>query len=152
GIWGMLSVAPGVQAQEPSARSVPASSGSQAGDGSETIEQLSARLRKMEEANRNLAAELNRTSKEHEVQMQQLLNKFEEVSRKLPHEKGGAADVSKPEIPGNAPSNPIGPSDVESADEPGSPIPDYWSFETQPGPASSRYRISNIANPRRIPM
>ena len=34
----------------------------------------------------------------------------------------------------------------------GTPEPDYYSFEREPGPAEPRYRISNIANPRKIPL
>ena len=36
--------------------------------------------------------------------------------------------------------------------ERGTPAPDYYSFEFEPGPAEPRHRISNIAGPRKIPL
>jgi len=45
-----------------------------------------------------------------------------------------------------------GAREGEQAAELGSPVPDYYSFEAQPGPPESRYRISNITNPKKIPL
>jgi phosphate-selective porin OprO/OprP len=159
GIWAALWAIPDVRGQEATAPPVPASSESPAGKGTATLEELAERLRKMEEANRGLAAELKRASKEHEAQMRQLLNKYEEVSRRLANASRATPDVSRTAFPGNAPSTAITAGDVDSAaggvdtaDEAGTPIPDYWSFDTEPSPPTPRYRISNIANPRKVPL
>ncbi len=154
GIWGTLAVVvPGVYSEEPPGRIARSSPSVEAavGDGSVTLEQLSDRLRMMEETNRKLAEELERTSKEHAAQMRQILGKYDEMSRRLGGTGVTATDLPPPASPGNAPAVAPGPANVNTTDEPGSPIPDYYSFETEPGPPTPRYRISNIANPRRIP-
>jgi phosphate-selective porin OprO/OprP len=84
--------------------------------------------------------------------MQQLMGKYEEVSRRLANVGSAAPDVPAPAEPGNSRSTTRMPNDLDTADEPGSPIPDYWSFETEPGPPTPRYRISNIASPWKVPL
>ncbi|MFO0891292.1 MAG: porin [Isosphaeraceae bacterium] len=159
GIWGTLAVmVPGVEAQEPSASPPPASPAPEpaAGNDAMVLRELVERLRRMEEDNKKLASELQRTSNEHAAQLRQLMQKYDDVSRRLADTQGAGvgAEVTAPASRGNAPTRTPAPGggDGDGAEDPGSPIPDYYSFETEPGPATPRYRISNIANPPRVPL
>ena len=97
--------------------------------------ELAERLRAMEETNKKLAAELVRTRREHDEQMKQILKRVEELSGRPSERKEDEASRGGDE-----------------AAEPGSPVPDYYSFEAEPGPPEPRYRISNITNPKKIPL
>src|SRR5262249_10076260 len=95
GVWGTLAiVVPIVQCQEQPSRPSPTSSasGSVAGNGRVSVEQLAERLRIMEETNKKLAAELERSSREHAEQMKLLLGKYDELTRRL----GNGAEPTAP--------------------------------------------------------
>jgi phosphate-selective porin OprO/OprP len=112
------------------------------------VEQLAERLRLMELTNQKLAAELERSSREHAEQMKLLLQRYDELTKRLGNgtEPGGAGPG------GTGTGRTAEPGNGERADEPGTPVPDYYSFETEPGPPTPRYRISNIAEPRKVPL
>jgi phosphate-selective porin OprO/OprP len=113
---------------------------------STSVEQLAKRLRAMEEMNRKLAEQLERTTRQHNEQMKLILEKYGELSKRLGDgTKGGAKEGGAVGVV----SRPMGHG---QAAEPGSPVPDYYSFETEPPSPDPRYRISNISNPRKIPL
>ena len=59
---------------------------------STTVEELAARLRAMEESNRKLAEQLERTNREHDEQMRLLLEKYGELSKRLNDGAKGAGN------------------------------------------------------------
>ena len=111
-----------------------------------SVDQLVNRLRAVEEMNRKLADELKRTKIEHREGMRQILERL--GAQPLPPAIGER----------NTDANGVNPRSVfplpdgSEAVEIGTSVPDYYSFDFEPGPAEPRYRISNIANPRKIPL
>ena len=108
--------------------------------------ELAERLRTMEEANKRLAEELARTRKEHDEQMRQILKRLEDRS------EGRGDQENLPASGRLAPGEGVPPRQDAEGNEIGSPVPDYWSFQEEPGPPESRYRISNISIPKKRPL
>jgi phosphate-selective porin OprO and OprP len=90
------------------------------------VEQLSERLRAMEEMNRKLAEKLERTTIEHNEQMRQVIERFNTLSQRLGDGSGdvtptdGAAIGAIPSFAG------------DPADNPESPVPDYTEGQFAP--------------------
>jgi phosphate-selective porin OprO/OprP len=110
------------------------------------VGQLAERLRAMEEMNKKLADQLERTTREHNEQMRLLLQSYGELSKRLGDgmkggaQEGGAVGAASP------------PMEAAQPADPGSPVPDYWSFEPEPAFDDPRYRISNITSPKKVPL
>jgi phosphate-selective porin OprO/OprP len=137
----MAAAGPSVRAQEgpPPLPPAPAARPS-------TVEQLAERLRKMEEMNRKLADQLDRSNREHDEQMRALLGRYSELERRLGDGPAGG------ERPADAEPGPPSPSDDDSGPDLGSPVPEYWSFQREPAAPDPHYRLSNINNPPRRPL
>ncbi len=104
------------------------------------------RLQAVEETNRRLADELKRTKLEHKEEMRQILERLGAQSQPSPTGEG---------TPRGYMGNPAAGAPLPDGSQPaerGTPVPDYYSFEVEPGPAEPRYRISNITSPRKIPL
>ena len=84
-----------------------------------TVEQLAARLRAMEEANKKLAEQLERTTHEHDAEMKELRTQYDELSSRLNESSNAAAPaaagIGEPDLP------PAG-AQTRLRD---SPVPDY---------------------------
>ncbi len=84
-----------------------------------TVEQLAARLRAMEEANKKLAEQLERTTHEHVAEMNRLRTQYEELSTRLNESGKDAAPVAlgiaEPDLPPDGAPTPLRSS----------PVPDY---------------------------
>lgn len=109
------------------------------------IEDVLARLQAMEERNRELAARLERSDREHAEQVQQLMGRIEALSTRLPTSPGPATDRAR-----------IGPTPgtVEAAaPEYTGPVPEYETQPIEPNPFLVPDRgLSTIATPSRIPL
>jgi phosphate-selective porin OprO/OprP len=78
--------------------------------------------------------------------MKQLLGKYEELLKRVDdgtrgEARGGGAAVAVPPPTDNGPPT-----------EPGSPVPEYGSFQDEPAFPDPRSRISNINHPRPVPL
>ena len=102
----------------------------------------------MEETNRKLADELRRTKIEHKEEMRQILERLGGQAQPQPSSSGAERAIENTDGPAGGSLLPDG----TQAAERGSPEPDYYSFDLEPGPAEPRYRISNISTPRKIPL
>ncbi len=96
-----------------------------------SVEQLAERLRVMEEMNRRLADQLERSTKEHQEQMKRLLDKFEGLSGQLNDSKKEGVEPPSPMIDQPGPGQDgVGPAPVDrmkrAIDD---PAPEY---QTQP--------------------
>lgn len=100
-------------------------------------EQLEERLRRMEEANRKLAEQLEASERRHAEQMAELRKSYESLSERIQarEEPDAAPDPPAASTPAPASTSDSG-RDNQPAD-PGSPVPSY--------------RISNITNPKKTP-
>lgn len=126
-----------------------------------TVAELVERLREMEAQNRLLTERLERVDRSRNEEMRVLLEKVEELSRKL--DAGGAATGGGP-----AGASPIAPSalldemNVETSvppsaydnqpDDPGSPVPDYRDGAATPDFPVPPDRPPNLIRPTRIPL
>jgi uncharacterized coiled-coil protein SlyX len=96
GLCGIIAAfGPITRAQEETPSNAPSSSMPVAGGPSiplqpapTSVDQLAERLRATEETNKKLAEQLEKTTREHDEQMKQLLQKFGELSKQL---NGGKA-------------------------------------------------------------
>jgi phosphate-selective porin OprO/OprP len=144
-VWGTLIVlVPGGFSQDlpspsPTATTRP---GSPIPDGPVSVEQLAKRLRMMEETNKQLAAELERTRREHHEQLDQILRKFDELShrdddRKRQPEAGGEAG------PRPRPAQAAPPADDDT------PVPDYTEGQFGPNVPIPGHTSSEIDSKKR---
>jgi phosphate-selective porin OprO/OprP len=111
-----------------------------------TVEELAERLRVMEEMNQKLFRRLEESTQAHQQEMGELRGRYDELMKRVgtgPTEGMGgiSAAVVAPPPAGNGPPT-----------EPGSPVPDYWSFQDEPSFTDPRYRISNINHPPKVPL
>ncbi len=134
---------PGADLPRSSASTLPGPPAARSEPPQTSVDDLAKRLRAMEETNRKLAEQLERTTREHDQQMRMLLEKYGELSRRL--NESGAADA-----PGGgpvvAPTEPIG-------DPPGAevetPVPDYRDgSEIPPAPGAADPRSGKVQSGR----
>ncbi len=111
-----------------------------------TVEQLAERLRLMEETNRKLAQELDRTRKEHDQQIKQLLEKVGELS-------GKPSDARTAAPPNGSLGDVAAPlRDALEADDPGDPAPDYTEGQFAPYSPPPGYKPLKIPSTSRLPL
>ena len=101
----------------------------------------------MEERNQKLADQLEKTNKEHREQMQQLLEKFGELSERM---NGRGQEMG---INGNS----GGGASRRPDDEPPSaytdtPVPDYTEGQFEPDTPAPGYPKSNVSSSKRLPL
>ena len=94
-----------------------------------SAEQLEKRLKAMEEVNKKLAEQLEKTNREHGEQMNLLLEKLKELSNRVDKRKDGAVRMA------DDVSVPTSPRAVDRAVEPGPPLPRVESQPIGPGPS-----------------
>ena len=111
-----------------------------------TVEQLAERLRKMEETNKKLAEQLERSTREHDQQMRLLLERYGEISRRL-NERDPGAGLSGEAIGG--PSPPPADSRTNGLD---TPLPDYRDGSETPPPPMPGYAPPRPAGTARSPL
>ncbi|CEF49396.1 unnamed protein product, partial [uncultured bacterium] len=108
----------------------------------QTIEELGQQLRALDLANKKLAEQLEKSTLEHEMQIQQLLEKSRELSDRLgsrePNETGSS---ETPRMGANDPGQ-----------SPGSPVPDYTEDQLFPFLPAPGYPESNVASSQRTPL
>ena len=114
-----------------------------------SLQELAARLKAMEELNKKLAEQLERSNREHDAQMRQVLDRVGALSKRL---NGGQQGVAVP-IDGAEDADPI-PDDARLL-ELDSPVPDYTEghfFPTTPGPGYAPSTIyTDPSSPRKSP-
>ncbi len=111
-----------------------------------SVEQLAERLRAMEETNRKLADQLERTNREHDAQMKQLLDRFGQLSNRL-----GDAESGTIRNGGDARATATTPDDTPGA-YPNSPVPDYTEGQFDPSTPAPGYPLGTSSSSRRIPL
>src|SRR5262249_25510129 len=98
-----------------------------------SVEQLAERLRKMEEANRKLAEQLERNERRHAEEMRVLLERYGELSNRLSERERGAEPVG--ESFGTVPRRPYD----REATAVETPHPDYRDGSETPAPPGAFY-------------
>ncbi len=110
-----------------------------------TVEQLAERLRAMEETNKKLAEQLERSTAEHDAQMKELLDRYDQLSRRVNDDKVGVrpadAEMPKPR-----------PVRIRQADDPASPVPDYTEGQFAPFVPAPGYPASEETDAIRYPL
>jgi phosphate-selective porin OprO and OprP len=112
-----------------------------------TLEQLAARLQAMEELNKKLAEQLEKSNRDHDAQMRQLLEQFGELSRRPngePPQLTTAADVDGAEV------SPL--PDAGRVLGGGTPVPDYTEGHFFPDTPAPGYAVSNMYRDSRLPV
>ncbi len=113
---------------------------------STTMEQLSERLRAMEEMNRRLAEKLERTIVEHNEQVKQLNDRYDKLSNQLTTDKEGVGRLD------NAGAGVVPPTDAGQPVEPSSPVPDYTEGQFAPFSPPPGYPLATPARGKRLPL
>jgi phosphate-selective porin OprO and OprP len=110
---------------------------------STSVEQIAARLRAMEEANKKLAEQLEKANQQHDAQIKQLHAKIGELSNRL---SDAEKDATKFDVDAavTAPSNDANPSAY-----PDTPVPDYTEGQFFPNSAAPGYPLSNEPGTKR---
>ena len=102
----------------------------------QTIDELGRQLRALDSDNKKLAEQLEKASREHEMQIQQLLEKCRELSDRLgPRERDETGNSETPRIGANDPGQSTG-----------SPVPDYTEDQLFPFLPAPGYPESNAAS------
>ena len=96
----------------------------------------------MEETNKKLATELERTKREHQEQMEQILKKFEDLSNR-------EAGQRRPPGPGGEVGRRAQPSDNAPAADPDTPVPDYTEGQFSPYLPIPGHAASEISSAKR---
>lgn len=110
-----------------------------------TIEKLAERLQAMEAMNRKLANELERSSREHEAEIQRLRESYSDLSKRL--DQGGEVRLpNEDEAPEDAGRPPNAP---RAADE-DTPVPDYTEGQFDPFTPAPGYGPTNAPESRRL--
>lgn len=139
---------PGARAQE--ARKEPLS-----------IEQLAERLRAMEEMNRKLADQLERSNREHDAQIKELLKRLDAPAQRPgdgPARVGAGVAGATGDVPAPVPDpsdrpRPTQLADDNQPDDPGSPVPDYRDGAATPHWPTPRPMLAPAPSPSsRLPL
>jgi phosphate-selective porin OprO and OprP len=113
------------------------------------LEQLAARLQKMEELNKKLENELEKSQRDHDAEMRQVLDQVGELSRRVNDEPQGLRSNSSrttqpaPTAPGLDESPAV---DVDS------PVPDYTEGQFFPDTPAPGYSLPQISRAKRLPL
>jgi phosphate-selective porin OprO and OprP len=130
-----------------------------------SVEQLAARLQAMEQLNKKLAEQLEKSQQTHDAQMSQVLRQVGELSRRLndaqgsiPVGNGGSIDLDP--LPNDGqPAAPVGNTVSSGAlpllddgplIDPDSPVPDYTEGQFFPNNPAPGYSLPNITRVRRL--
>jgi phosphate-selective porin OprO/OprP len=111
-----------------------------------TVEQLAERLRAMEEMNRKLADQLERTTREHHAEMRELREQYGELVKRLGDGTGGGAPTGG-DVGATAP-----PRDQAQAIESDTPVPDYTEGQLAPHTPPPGYAVSKAPSTKRLPL
>ena len=111
-----------------------------------TVEQLAERLRTMEEMNRKLAEQLEKSNREHDEQMKRLLEKLGELS---PPSTNGAtnAGTSTGSMGGESSAYSTTPSRYRDT-----PVPDYTEGQFDPNTPAPGYPLTDLSSTKRMPL
>jgi phosphate-selective porin OprO and OprP len=111
-----------------------------------TMEQLAERLRVMEEMNRKLAEQLEKSNREHDEQMKRLLEKLGELS---PPPGAGEtnAETNSGSLGGTPPPSSATPSRYRDT-----PVPDYTEGQFNPNTPAPGYPITDVSSTKRMPI
>jgi phosphate-selective porin OprO/OprP len=109
-----------------------------------TVEQLAERLRVMEERNKKLAEELERTRREHAEQMKQVLQRFEALSKRASEPNDDASPN------GSNTSETAPPRDAARTNYLDTPVPDYTEDQFTPFTPAPGYPLSNVSSDKRM--
>ncbi len=110
-----------------------------------TVEQLADRLRAMEEMNRKLAEQLEKSNREHDAQMKQLLQKIDQLSSSS---NAAEKDGSKLDSP-NATAPPV---NTAPSRYPDTPVPDYTEGQFIPYTPAPGYPVTDLSGTKRMPL
>jgi phosphate-selective porin OprO and OprP len=111
-----------------------------------TMEQLAERLRAMEEMNRKLAEQLEKSNREHDEQMKRLLEKLGELSP--PPGAGETNALTNSDSLGGTPP----PSSATPSRYRDTPVPDYTEGQFNPNTPAPGYPITDVSSTKRMPI
>ncbi len=111
-----------------------------------TMEQLAERLRAMEEMNRKLAEQLEKSNREHDEQMKRLLEKLGELSP--PPGAGETNALANSDSLGGTPP----PSSATPSRYRDTPVPDYTEGQFNPNTPAPGYPITDVSSTKRMPI
>jgi phosphate-selective porin OprO and OprP len=111
-----------------------------------TMEQLAERLRAMEEMNRKLAEQLEKSNREHDEQMKRLLEKLGELSP--PPGAGETNALTNSDSLGGTPP----PSSATPSRYRDTPVPDYTEGQFNPNMPAPGYPITDVSSTKRMPI
>jgi phosphate-selective porin OprO/OprP len=100
----------------------------------------------MEEMNRKLAEQLDKTNREHNEQMRQLLEKVGELSDRL-----GDAENSSVTKSGDAATT-VPPADRPQSPYRDTPVPDYTEGQFDPSSPAPGYPLTDFSSTKRMPL
>lgn len=106
-----------------------------------SVQELAERLQKMEEMNKKLADQLERSTREHDEQMRTVLGRCADLERRLSNRASGEMREA------STPVREFPPLQSDDESDLGSPVPEYWSFQREPSYSDPHYRLSNINVP-----
>lgn len=101
----------------------------------------------MEETNRKLAEQLERSNRQHDEQMRQLLGRYAELEKRVSTSAAGESNSAAGEGRGGGTAIELLPPGDGGAPDQGSPVPRYYSFQPEPPFTDPHYRLSNINFP-----
>jgi phosphate-selective porin OprO and OprP len=111
-----------------------------------TVEQLAERLRAMEEMNRKLAEQLEKSNREHDEQMKRLLEKLGELS---PPSSAGATNAGT-NLGSTGSTTP--PTATTPSRYPDTPVPDYTEGQFDPNTPAPGYPLTDLSSTKRMPL
>jgi phosphate-selective porin OprO and OprP len=110
-----------------------------------TVEQLAERLSAMEQMNRKLSEELERTRREHGEQMRLILEKVGELS-------GNAGPRNAATAPGPANGAAAPPAERPLTVDADTPVPDYTEGQLGPESSATGFPLPNVPGLKRMPL
>jgi phosphate-selective porin OprO and OprP len=118
-----------------------------------SVEQLAARLQAMEELNKRLVEQLEKSNREHDAQIRQALEQVGELSRRLnvePQPVTTANDVDAADVSPLPELSPL--PDAGRVLNVGTPVPDYTEGHFFPDTPAPGYAVSNMYSDGRLPV
>jgi phosphate-selective porin OprO and OprP len=117
-----------------------------------SVEQLAERLRVMEEMNKKLVEQLEKSNRDHDEQMKLLLERFGELTTRL----GNGASNPATESNGGNDRATVGATVPESTRTPSryldTPVPDYTEGQFDPDSPAPGYPLTDISSTKRMPL
>jgi phosphate-selective porin OprO/OprP len=131
--------------QNPSGAGAPAAPLPRGASTSADVSELTARLRAMEETNRKLAERLDRATREHDQQMRMILEKYENLAKRLGEGTNGDS-TTRPSVETQPPPN------LDQGRARDTPVPDYTEGQFAPFTPAPGYPLTDATTATKLPL